>query len=103
MSTILKHIVLFKFIENTSQKEIDKITSEFLELRKKIPIIQSIEWGTDVSVEGKNFGFTHCFCLSFPDSKSRDEYLPHPAHKEFGKILKPHIEKVFVFDYFVTA
>jgi len=102
MTNSLKHLVLLKFNDGTSGADIGRIVSEFLSLKNKIPQIQSIEWGTDVSVEKKNQGFTHCFCLSFSGSKERDEYIPHPAHQEFGAILKPLIEKVFVFDYVVN-
>ena len=30
---------------------------------------------------------------------ARAEYLPHPAHKEFGAILGPHLDDVLVIDY----
>jgi lysophospholipase L1-like esterase len=29
----------------------------------------------------------------------RDAYLPHPAHEEFVSLVKPHVEKVCVVDY----
>jgi hypothetical protein len=102
MTKSLKHLVFFKFLDNTSNENIDMIIREFLELKNKIPVIKDIEWGTDVSIEQKNQDFTHCFCLTFSDSKGRDEYLPHPAHKSFGNILKPFLEKVLVFDYIVN-
>ena len=33
------------------------------------------------------------------DTKGRDEYLPHPAHKAFGKVLGPCLDKVLVIDF----
>jgi len=29
----------------------------------------------------------------------RDAYLPHPAHKDFGAIVGPHVDKVCVVDF----
>ena len=37
----------------------------------------------------------------FKNAKARDDYLPHPEHKAFGKILGESgiLEGVFVVDY----
>jgi len=37
--------------------------------------------------------------VTFNDAEGRAVYLPHPAHKEFGSVLMPHLEKVLVIDY----
>jgi hypothetical protein len=60
---------------------------------------RDLKWGTDVSVEGLQQGFTHCFFVSFRSEADRAKYLPHPAHKEFGQILGPHLDKVLVIGY----
>ena len=99
MIKCLKHLVLFKFLDNTPGNKIDEIVQEFFELKNKISVIHDIEWGKDVSTEQKNQGYTHCFCLTFLNQEGRDEYLPHPEHKKFGNLLKPYLEKVLVFDY----
>ncbi len=61
--------------------------------------IVDYEWGKNVSPEGLNDGFTHCFFVTFADKKDLDAYLPHKAHQDFVSILKPHLEKVLVVDY----
>ena len=48
----LRHVVSFKFKKETPAQEIRKIETAFSELKGKIPQIQSLEWGTDVSPEG---------------------------------------------------
>ena len=58
-----------------------------------------MEWGTNVSPEKHDKGFTHCFILSFKNEKNRDAYLVHPAHKAFGRLLGPVMEDVFVIDF----
>ena len=95
----VRHVVLFSFKPGTTLEEIRGVEDEFRALPSKIPAIEHFEWGTNMSPENLSQGFTHCFFLTFKDAKARDEYLPHPAHKAFGKMLGPHIEKVLVIDY----
>ncbi len=97
----LRHVVLFKFKDGTSAEDIAKVAKAFAALPAKIPQIAGFEWGTDCSVENRSQGFTHCFVLTFKTQKDRDEYLPHPEHKAFGKIVGPHLDKVLVIDYVV--
>jgi hypothetical protein len=46
-------------------------------------------------------GFTHCFTLTFSSEKDLADYQQNPDHKAFQAVLKPHMDKVFVVDYFV--
>ena len=96
---MLRHVVLFKFKPDTSQQQIKIIEDAFRALPTQIDAIHDFEWGTDVSVENKAHGFTHCFFVSFASEADRDAYLPHPAHKAFGGVVGPHLENVLVFDY----
>lgn len=95
----LRHVVLFKFTDNTTPEQAKVIENAFCELPKKIPEIAGFEWGANCSPEGLDQGFTHCFLVTFNDAAGRAVYLPHPAHQEFVKILKPHLDKVLVIDY----
>lgn len=96
---VLRHVVLFKFKDDATPAEIRKVESTFAALPSKVDAIYDFEWGTDVSVENRQQGFTHCFVVSFLSEADRAKYLPHPAHKEFGQILGPHLDKVLVIDY----
>ena len=95
----LRHVVLFKFKPEVTKAQVQEVVDAFAALPKKIDSIADFEWGTDVSVEMKSEGYTHCFVVSFADAKARDEYLPHAAHAEFVKLVGPRIEKVLVFDF----
>jgi len=97
----VRHVVLFKFKDGTSAEQVKAIEDGFRALPSKLPIIAAFEYGTDVSVENLSQGFTHCFLVTFKDTKARDTYLPHPAHQEFVKMLKPHLDKVLALDYIV--
>lgn len=96
---VLRHVVLFKFKDSSSPEDVRKVEKAFADLPKKITTIKAYEWGTNSSPEGLNQGLTHCFLLTFASDKDRDDYLVHPDHKAFGKILGPHLDKVTVVDY----
>jgi hypothetical protein len=98
-SSKLLHVVAFKFKSSASKAQIQEVVDAFRALPKKIPAIQSFEWGTNVSPEKHDKGFTHGFTLSFKSDKDRDDYIAHPDHKAFGKIVGPVLEDVFVIDY----
>lgn len=96
---VLRHVVLFKFKEGTTAERIKQVEDAFRALPGKIDLIRGFEWGTNVSPENLAQGYTHCFFLTFASDKDRDAYLVHPAHKEFGKLLGPYLDKVTVIDY----
>ena len=96
---LLRHVVLFKFKDTTTMADIAKVELAFRALPKKIKQIANFEWGKNNSPENLNQEFTHCFFVSFKTEKDREIYLPHPAHKAFVEILKPHLDKVLVIDY----
>jgi hypothetical protein len=97
--SVLRHVVLFAFKPDTTEDQIHTVEEAFRGLPAKIEQIHDFEWGTDVSVEGVARGYTHCFFVTFLSEADRDAYLPHPAHKEFGAVLHPHLESVLVIDY----
>jgi hypothetical protein len=97
---MLRHVVLFQLKDSSSEEEIDRVVDAFRALPEKIPQIADFEYGVANSPEGLSGGLTHCFLVTFRSEADRDAYLPHPAHKAFVEVLKPHLEKVTVVDYF---
>ena len=95
----LRHVVMFKFKDSATKAQITAIEQAFAELPQKINTITGYEWGTDISTENKNQGFTHCFIVTFKDKAGLDIYIPHPDHKAFVKQLLPILDKVLVFDF----
>jgi hypothetical protein len=100
-TSLLRHVVLFQFKDETPPETVRAIEAAFCALPGQIEAIHDFEWGTDVSVEGIARGFTHCFFVTFKSEADRDAYLPHPAHRAFGDLLRPHKEQVLVLDYWV--
>ena len=96
---VLRHVVLFKFQDSSKPEDIKKVEDAFIALKGKIKLIKDFEWGTNTSPEGLNQGLTHCFLATFASDKDRDDYLVHPDHKAFVEVLKPHLDKVTVIDY----
>ena len=96
---VYRHAVFFKFKDTATPSQIKEIENGFRALPSKIDVVTGFEWGTNVSPENLNDGFTHCFFVSFKDKAGIETYIPHPAHKAFVDILKPQLDKVFVLDY----
>jgi len=95
----VRHVVLLKFKDGTTPEQVQAIEKAFRLLPAEVEEIRDFEWGTDMSVEKLAAGYTHCFLVTFDTPDARDAYLPHPAHQDFGKQLKPILEKVLVIDY----
>lgn len=98
-NAIIRHVVLFKFKEEAPESKIREIEAAFAALSDKIDEVADLEWGTDNSPEELAKGFTHCFFVTFNSAEDRDAYLLHPAHTEFVKLLRPHLEEALVLDY----
>jgi hypothetical protein len=98
----LRHVVLFTFKATSSANSVDSVVKAFNHLYGTVPQVKKMEWGLNMSPEHLDQGFTHCFVLTFSNEKDLASYQLHPAHKAFQTILKPHMDKVFVVDYFVS-
>lgn len=96
---VLRHVVMYKFKDGLSPRQIQEVVDAFAGLPKKIDTVVGLERGTNVSPEGKSEGFTHVFVVTFKDEAGRDAYLKHPAHDDYVKVVKDRREKVIVFDY----
>ncbi len=99
---VFRHVVLFKFKETATEEKIREIEQAFRALPEKIDTIIDFEWGrSDTVEEALTQGYTHCFLVTFKDKAGLEVYLPHPAHKEFVALLRPHLEEAHVLDYVV--
>jgi hypothetical protein len=95
----LRHVVAFKFKADTTKEQIKAVEDAFRALKTSIKEVEALEWGTNVSPEKKDKGFTHGFILTFKSEKDRDAYLVHPEHKKFGQLVRPVLDDVFVLDF----
>lgn len=100
---LLRHVVIFKFNDESSEEDVERLNKSFNALAEAIPVVQDFEWGINDSPENFHQDFTHCYLLTFASEEDRDSvYTPHPQHQAFVKSLQPHLEKVFVVDYWTN-
>ncbi len=96
---MLVHLVLIKFKHETSNVDFQKITDAAYSLQR-IPRVENLNYGSNVSPEGFNDGYSHSLTMKFATSEDRDSiYLPHPIHQNFVKLLLPNTESVLVYDF----
>jgi hypothetical protein len=98
---LLRHVVIFKFNDSSTAQEVQNVADTFYALKQSVPQIKDMEWGINNSPENYNQGFTHCFIISFKSEKDLADYQNDPNHRAFQEVLKPHMDKVFVVDYWV--
>lgn len=101
-SKLLRHVVMFQFKDSSSEADVKTVVDAFRALPSKIPQIADFEYGTNNSPEGLAGGLSHLFLVTFKSEEDRAAYLPHTAHTAFVEVLKPHLEKVTVLDYWAT-
>lgn len=96
---MIKHILLFKFKEDTPENAINKIIEKFKECKNKIDGFLDIEYGVNVS-DKKNLseGFTFAVIMVFSDKKAIDAYNNLKEHQDAQELQKPYLDKVLVFD-----
>jgi tetratricopeptide (TPR) repeat protein len=102
-NNVLRHAVFFKFKDATAKRDVERVVEAFRALPAKIREIREFQCGESVGQSGSNDGLTHCFLITFADEAGRAAYLPHSEHKAFVEIAGPHLDKVFVIDYWGRA
>ena len=98
---MVRHIVVLKYKDGSTDQQIQQITDAFAALKGKIPGITAFEQGVKDSGENLHKGFTHIYMVTFKNADARDTYLPHPEHKKFVELLQGSgiLEDIFVVDY----
>src|SRR5689334_1811202 len=95
----IKHIAFFKFKPACSEQDIAEVWRTIESLPCDIPGILNLSWGTNISTEGLDQGYTRSFVMVFENLAARDAYLPHPAHVAAKAIVVPKLESVIVLDH----
>jgi Stress responsive A/B Barrel Domain len=93
----VKHIVMFRFKEGTTEDEIQGICQELLALPKAIDCIRSYEVGQDLLLEG---GQKHplgrnrrvAWTVTFDSANDYETYNSCEAHLAFLQKLKPLLD-----------
>src|SRR3984957_15586292 len=95
----VKHVVLLKFKEGTTEEQTGKFFDDLLDLSETVPGIDDYVSGNNCSPEGRAEGMTHGFIMTFSDAAARDAYIVHPEHERFKTDALLLVEKILVFDF----
>ncbi|POO02080.1 Stress responsive alpha-beta barrel [Trema orientale] len=96
---VVKHVLIAKFKEGTTEDQIDHLIKSFASIVDLIEPLKAFHWGKDVSIENLHQGFTHIFECTFESIEGVSEYMVHPSHIEFANLFLPQLEKFIVVDY----
>jgi hypothetical protein len=84
---MILHIVLFHWKEGVTQAQIEALNQAMAELRKAVPEVKALHYGSDVGLRATgnaNWGLAALFA----DADGWRTYQEHPAHKA---LLADHI------------
>ncbi|KAJ4973777.1 hypothetical protein NE237_006951 [Protea cynaroides] len=95
----VKHIVLIKYKDDVSPEKFDEIIKGFQHLVNVTNSIKDFKWGTNVSRENRNEGYTHVFEFTFESEDAIEEYVASPAHVEFANKFVGSTVKILAIDY----
>jgi hypothetical protein len=95
----VKHIVLLKFKDGTTEEQIDGFFNELLDLSDSALGLEDYVSGNNCSLENLNQGFTHGFVMTFTDSATRDAYLASEAQIRYKAMSAPLVEATLSFDF----
>ncbi len=96
------HLVFFDYKDSAPAEQVARVNEAFAALPLKIPGLLRLQAGANIAgARGLSLGMTHGFALTFVNRDARDDYLPHPAHRDFGAIVGPVLENVLVLDFTV--
>jgi hypothetical protein len=95
----VKHVVLLKFKEGTTEEQTAKFFDDLLDLSETVPGIDDYVSGVNCSPEGASQGLTHGFIMTFSDGPARDAYIVHPEHERFKTMALTVVETALIFDF----
>lgn len=92
------HIVLFKFKEGTTAKQIQSLQDEILKQKDITTGLLEISFGEDFT--GRAKGFTHAEVAVFRDRKSLEDFNKSDYHQQLIVThIRPVLEDILVLDY----
>lgn len=84
---MILHIVLFNWKEGVTEAQIDALNRAMAALRKAVPEVKALQFGTDVGLRATGNAHWGLAAL-FADADGWRTYQEHPAHKA---LLSDHI------------
>ncbi len=95
---MIRHIVLFRFKDKEGKEEkVKKLKSMIDDLKQKIPYVQHIEGGINISE--RDSAFDVALVSDFRTHDDLEAYRIHPDHQALLAFLKQFEYEVVVTDY----
>lgn len=100
---MIRHCVFIRFRREITAEQRRALLAEIAELKDRLPGIQAVHIGTNVSPEeGMDKGYGEGFIVDFKNAAARDAYLADPVHQATGRKLvaaaQGGVEGIFVYD-----
>lgn len=94
---MIKHIVLFKFIEGKKESDTKVLMDKLMQLPKEIDYIRSYEVGANIIEGPRNYDVS--LIATFDSVEDLKSYGKEKPHLEFFKYLDTVVNEVTVLDY----
>lgn len=94
---MLKHIVFFKFKDDTPDGHLAEFKAKIEALPPVIPEIQSLEFGIDELHTERSWDAT--LVMTFEDTDALQVYQVHPDHQAVVAFNMPHLANIASVDY----
>ena len=95
---MIEHIVLLKFVPETTHEQKEELIRRTILLKNVIPGIMDIQQGNNFS--NRSQGYDMGLTVRFEDRISLERYGPHPAHQDVFSYLKEiGLEKSIIVDF----
>src|SRR5438309_2021915 len=91
---MIRHIVLFRLKQDTTQKDIDAIFAELHALKGKLPGATNVVAGKCLHGETRVVlqRYTHGFSIDFNDLESKTNFLKTPDANKLKAMIIEHLE-----------
>jgi hypothetical protein len=95
---MIEHIVLFRFKSETSALTKQKIATELMALKGKVPSILDISAGPNFA--DRNQGYEYGLVVRFADRQGLESYQVHPDHQKIvHELIRPELADILAVDY----
>ena len=94
---MIKHIVMWKFLEQAQgksrQENLDHVAGLLQALQAQVPELISLEIGQDIGVGRDTYDMV--LITTFDDAEALQRYQDHPEHKEISHyVAKVRVEQI---------
>lgn len=95
---MVEHIVLFKWKDTATPKQIKAVMEGLNGLKDKIPGIVDLSCGKNFTDRGQ--GFEYGLVVRFRDRAALEAYQPHPEHQKIVQnLIQPILAGILAVDY----